>query len=143
MKIADITDGVAYTIMVSEKSLDPDLLIFKNQGGNQQDGDTFGFTAGFDKFDTTRHGAKVPLRDASGNTSYDAFGSAHLSSVNALMCDGSVKQIGFAINNTLPASNNATLRAINGTSVPATMTLMQRLCGRAESTSISATDIDQ
>lgn len=141
VKISDITDGLAYTILVSEKSIDHDQMTFKPQGNTQQNGDAYGFTAGFDKFDTTRHGATNPVRDFGGNLNYEGFGSAHLNSINALMCDGSVKQISFTMgSNTTPV----TLKRIDGQPVTGfSMTLMQRLCCRNESSTISATDIDQ
>jgi prepilin-type N-terminal cleavage/methylation domain-containing protein/prepilin-type processing-associated H-X9-DG protein len=141
VRFSDINDGVAYTILVSEKAIDPDLIVYRSTGGNQQDGDTHGFVAGFDKFDTTRQGAKAPVRDFNGNTDYDAFGSAHLNGINVLMCDGSVKQISFAINNT--TVTNCTLRAANGTTITTPMTLMQRLCCRNDASTVTSVDIDQ
>ncbi|MFO0814244.1 MAG: DUF1559 domain-containing protein [Gemmatales bacterium] len=143
VKFTDINDGVAYTILVSEKAMDPDLIAHSPTKGTQQDGDTHGFVAGFDKFDTTRQGAKAPVRDSNGINEYDAFGSAHYAGINVLMCDGSVKQISFAINNSVPATNNATLRAVNGTTINVQMSLMQRLCCRSDASTVTATDIDQ
>jgi prepilin-type N-terminal cleavage/methylation domain-containing protein/prepilin-type processing-associated H-X9-DG protein len=143
VKLTDITDGVGYTIMVSEKSLDPDRMDFKTVNANGvQPGDQHGFAAGFDRYDTTRHGMNTPIRDTAGISAPDTFGSAHLQSINVLMCDGSVKQISFAINST--TTTNVTLKALNGSSVNnLPMTLMQRLCCRSDATTVSAIEIDQ
>ncbi|HMO36366.1 MAG TPA: DUF1559 domain-containing protein [Gemmatales bacterium] len=133
IRMTDITDGLQYTIMVSEKAMDPDEILHRPTNGRQQYGDTYGYTAGFDKFETTRIGVDVPFRDIPWGISsiptpppvgfnlFQRFGSAHLQSINALMCDGSVKQVNYTV-------------GIN---------IFQRLCHRKDGTSISSTDLDQ
>ncbi len=131
VKISDITDGVQYTILVSEKAMDSDEVTHNPTNGTQQFGDAYGFTAGFDKFETTRFGNVAPIRDvgwpdpkfpaAPSHILYQGFGSAHLQSINALMCDGSVKQISFAV----------------------TPIVMQRLSNRRDGFTVSQSDIDQ
>lgn len=168
VKISDITDGVAYTIMISEKAMDSDDIVSRSQSGNQQYGDAYGFTAGFDKYETTRFGNVRPLRDAqhtlnaakfpnppAGATAanpngnyYIGFGSAHLTAINALMCDGSVKQISFSID--MASTIGVQVKLPDGTKFPAVppgpaiqMNLLQRLCCRNEASAIRATDLDQ
>ncbi len=155
VKLSNIDDGVAYTILISEKAIDSDSIAYKAQNGNQQWGDAYGFTAGFDKFETTRFGLAVPRRDAAqtpqgtppfpaappaGYDYYQGFGAAHLQSFNALMCDGSVKQISFAIS---PSVTPCTVKQPDGTPASINMTLLQRLCARNDASTIKSTDLDQ
>ncbi len=131
VKITDITDGVQYTILVSEKAVDADEIEHRPTNGVQQFGDAYGYTAGFDKFETTRFGSAIPIRDqawpdpkfpsAPSHILFQGFGAAHLNSINALMCDGSVKQVSFSV----------------------APVIMQRLTNRKDGTTVSATDIDQ
>jgi prepilin-type N-terminal cleavage/methylation domain-containing protein/prepilin-type processing-associated H-X9-DG protein len=162
VKLSNIDDGVGYTILVSEKAIDPDDIIYKPQNGNQQWGDAYGYTAGFDKFETTRFATAQPRRDGAqtptgtpkfptappaGTNFYQGYGSAHLSAFNVLMCDGSVKQISYAItSNTIGVQ----VKLPDGTKFPVIppgtaiqMTLMQRLACRNESSTIKSTDLDQ
>lgn len=155
VRISDVTDGVGYTVLVSEKAMDSDQITHRPTNATPQNGDIYGYTAGFDKFETTRHGAKQPRRDYSGqfpamspNTSpalgtndFDAFGSSHLSALNVLMCDGSVRQVSYSIS---PALQNGTLKRADGTTAGTTpFTLWQRLCCRNDATSVKAVDLDQ
>jgi prepilin-type N-terminal cleavage/methylation domain-containing protein len=135
VKLTDISDGVQYTILVSEKAMDHDEIVHRPTDGAQSFGDAYGFTAGFDKFETTRFGLDVPVRDSGWNIGafpaappvgfnlYERFGAAHMQSINALMCDGSVKQISF---NVAPV-------------------IMARLTKRDDGSNgiVSATDLDQ
>lgn len=156
VKISDISDGVGNTILVSEKAIDSDDIAHRSTNGVQQYGDCFGFTAGFDKFETTRVGANTPLRDGPRSPStprlpaltapphnlYQGFGSAHIGGINALMCDGSVKTFSFAIN---PApTGNYNLRLPDGSlTPPQSLTLFQRLCARNDASTINSTELDQ
>jgi len=148
VKLSDIADGVAYTILASEKAIDSDLLVNKTDGAPQQDGDRWGYVAGFDKFDTTRHGARPPVRDKAGNSSNtDLFGSAHLSSINALFFDGSVRQISFNVGAGIPPTV-VSLKRPDGTadSLPAaakTFDIFKKLCCRNDASTIRSTDLDQ
>ena len=160
VKLGDFPDGTQYTILVSEKAMDSDQITHRNVNATTQNGDVYGFTAGFDKFDTTRHGAKPPRRDTGGQftalggppvlvtNDYDAFGAAHMQGLNVLMCDGSVKQISFAISQaTTPI---ALLKRPDGTMAPPpapatawNLTLWQRLCCRNDSTTVNSVELDQ
>lgn len=143
IKIADINDGTGYTILVSEKSVDPDQLIYKEQG-NPQLGDMYGYTAGFDQTETARFGTIQPHRDTSGVITPEAFGSAHPQSFNVLMCDGSVKQITYSMSTNTTA---AVLTRFDGTKFnvtnPPGLTLLQRLCCRSDAAVINPSDLDQ
>lgn len=162
VKLGDFPDGTQYTILVSEKAMDPNLITNRVANADTQNGDVYGFTAGFDKFDTTRHGAKPPRRDVGGQISstvggppsvalgandYDAFGAAHIQGINVLMCDGSVRQISFSISQT-PVPINW-LKRPDGTTTPAPgnvpwqFTLWQRLCCRNDSSTINSVELDQ
>lgn len=156
VKLSNIDDGVAYTILIAEKAIDSDNVVNRPQNGNQQWGDAYGFTAGFDKFETTRFGLAVPRRDAlqtpqgtppfpaappAGYDYYQGFGAAHLQAFNALMCDGSVKQISFTIS---PTPTSCTVKLPDGTLSPSQQwTLLQRLCARNDASTIRSTDLDQ
>lgn len=148
VKIADINDGTGYTILVSEKSLDPDQVVNKTDEGNQQNGDAFGYWAGFDKFETTRDGSMAPHRDTSGVSTPSAFGSAHPNVFIVLMCDGSTRTISYAINQTqipvqLRRSDGTQVRNGANVLVPTPMTLLQRLCCRNDASAIRSTDLDE
>ncbi|HQR05991.1 MAG TPA: DUF1559 domain-containing protein, partial [Gemmatales bacterium] len=148
VKMTDIADGVAYTILVSEKAIDSDLMTNKPDGAAQQDGDRWGFVAGFDKFDTTRHGARPPVRDKPGNSvNSDIFGSAHLSAVNALFFDGSVRQVSFNVGAGVP-STVVSLKRPDGTpdslsAAAKTFDIFKKLCCRSDASTIKSTDLDQ
>ena len=161
VKISNIDDGVAYTIMVAEKAIDSDDIAHRSTNGTQQWGDAYGFCAGFDKFETTRFGFGIPTRDTAQTPDgtpkfpaappaaaryYQGYGSAHLQAFNALMCDGSVKQISYAISTTtIPVR----VKLPDGSTFPPVaspalqMTLLQRLCCRNDSSSIRANELDQ
>jgi prepilin-type N-terminal cleavage/methylation domain-containing protein/prepilin-type processing-associated H-X9-DG protein len=89
----DISDGLSNTLLASEKRMNSNFM------GQQQFGDYDGYTAGFIA-DTLRSGQLSPARDfqaADPSTASDRFGSSHPYSINALFCDGSVRQIAYDI----------------------------------------------
>ncbi len=146
VKFADIDDGAAYTLLVSEKAIDPGLMGSGALKGVQQNGDRYGFCSGFDNFDTMRHGFPAPIRDVNGNTSFDGFGSAHPQSFNALMCDGSVRQFTYSMSPS-PISG-IRLKFPDGSLNPAppaslTMSLWQRVCCRFDGALINSADLEQ
>ncbi len=93
IRIADISDGTTNTYMLGEKYLRPE---------NYTDGlgtaDDFGMYEGC-AYDTYRWcGSNLtPMEDRPGLVSPNRFGSAHLSSCNMVLCDGSVRAIGYSI----------------------------------------------
>lgn len=148
VKIADITDGTGYTILVSEKSVDPDLLVLKADEGNPQPGDTYGYWAGFDKAETTRHGAAAPQRDKSGSSNSQGFGSSHPNVFIVLMCDGSTRSITYSMmDSTVPVqlrrSDGTQVRNNSNVPVTTSMSLLQRLCCRNDAATIRSTDLDE
>ena len=94
-KPKDITDGLGKTILIGEKSMDPDCTA-PTRGCPD---DNEGFTAGWDQ-DTMRNMQYVPWRDVDrrgqtiGNPS---FGSGHPQGLNVVMADGAVRTIMFQI----------------------------------------------
>jgi prepilin-type processing-associated H-X9-DG protein len=153
VKISDIKDGTSYTILVAEKSMSSDTLTGKPTDNPVQGGDQYGYWAGalvgqsgtnpVPGLEINRFGDIAPMRDLTGPINYTGFGSAHPQSFNALMCDGSVRQITYSMNNT---ATSASLIYPDGSSPPpgsVTMTLMQRLCCRNDSAQIKSSDIEQ
>jgi hypothetical protein len=104
----DITDGPGYTLMLAEKAANAQ----RGQIGGEDD---LGFIAPFGRanLNTIRFASAtvLPLRDfeVTGLTG-GAFGSAHSGTFNAIMADGSVHPINYAIDPTIYAA----LGTING-----------------------------
>lgn len=111
LKLQDITDGLATTIMIVEKRTNS-LRITHGTVGDSQPGDQFGFASGFCS-DTVRMATWPAMPDwPRGNimsvdskgvdsqnilTIPDGFGSSHSLGFNALFADGSVRMIHFGI----------------------------------------------
>jgi prepilin-type N-terminal cleavage/methylation domain-containing protein len=92
VRIAEITDGTSNTLMVSEK-----VLNLRDLGSRQGD-DNEGYTSGWDE-DSIRSTEYPPIPDFYGET-WDherRFGSSHPAGINAVLADGSVRSITFAI----------------------------------------------
>lgn len=98
----DIVDGMSCTYFCGEKYLNPDYYTT-----GESSGDDDMMWVGWN-FDTLRsaHAADPavssdydysPLPDTSGVNYYIAFGGPHSSSVNMLLCDGSVQSISYSI----------------------------------------------
>jgi len=146
VRLADITDGAGYTILIAEKSINSDLMGNGTDDGQRQYGDAMGYWAGYDKLETTRFGHQPPVRDSGTVNTFDGFGSAHPMTFNALMCDGHVKQITYSMSTNKTA---AVLTRPDGLkyNIPATngggFTLLQRLCCRNDAAVINPNDLDQ
>jgi prepilin-type N-terminal cleavage/methylation domain-containing protein len=96
VRIADITDGLSNTLMVSEKRLNRRLL------GQPQGNDYIGYTAGWEN-DVVRSTDEQPEPDINGDDDGrdDLFGSSHPGRFNAVLADGSVHGISYSINPTV------------------------------------------
>lgn len=145
--IRDVQDGLANTLMVSEKAYNTAFL------GQAQFGDGLGYCGGFG-VNTLRSGARKPVRDYDSQVeiTIDRFGSAHYNSMNALFADNSVRQLKYNIPDNpviarawtpllapfgiqpLPSPPNATNSMY--------LTLMQRLCHRMDGAKVELTEID-
>lgn len=143
----DVIDGLANTLMVSEKAYN--MAYFKEP----QFGDGLGFISGFG-VNTLRSGAKRPVRDFDSEVEIkiDRFGSAHPHSMNALFADGSVRQIAYTLPDNpvvarvwspllLPFGINA-LPSPPNPPFSMNLTLMQRLCHRSDGAKIEMSQIE-
>lgn len=106
VKPAKIVDGLSKTLLVSEKLVRTDLY----EGGSWSD--DLGWADGWDP-DQIRTTGLQPLRDDDpfcygarqnwcggvppGHNDVFAFGSAHPGGINAVLCDGSVRQINYDV----------------------------------------------
>ncbi len=107
----DVRDGTAHTLMVGEKYINRKDYLTGLDGGDNECmyiGDNTDITrwTGTDQSLTppqTGPGFMTPLRDGIGlnasslSNPQNYFGSAHPSSVNCVMCDGSVHSIAYSI----------------------------------------------
>ncbi len=91
-RIAQITDGTSNTLLLSEKRLNRAFLGQKTTDDNQ------GYTAGWN-YDTVRKTSQPPAPDyfAPFGDGGGIFGSSHPEGVTAVLADGSVRAISFAI----------------------------------------------
>ena len=96
VQIADITDGLSNTLMVSEKRLNWRYL------GLPQSNDYIGYTAGWEN-DVVRSTEEQPRPDYNGEDDGrdDIFGSSHPGRINAVFADGSVNSISYSVNPTV------------------------------------------
>jgi prepilin-type N-terminal cleavage/methylation domain-containing protein/prepilin-type processing-associated H-X9-DG protein len=89
---AMVTRGTAHTIMLGEKSLDPnDYFNGNNRGDNEE------LFVGQDN-DLYRDTAEPPAQDVDGYDCMDCFGSAHPGGCNFAAADGSVHFISYQVN---------------------------------------------
>jgi prepilin-type N-terminal cleavage/methylation domain-containing protein len=88
--MAQVSDGTSSTLLVSEKFLQPEYYQ-SNMGCDNQ-----GWLQGFD-CDSHRMTCMRPQRDVSNGTFGLHFGSAHLSGLQGLMTDGSVRSLAYDI----------------------------------------------
>jgi prepilin-type N-terminal cleavage/methylation domain-containing protein len=104
---AEITDGLAHTLLAGEKRLNVAAL------GTPQNDDNEGYTSGFDE-DTMRKTGDIPLSDVDATPQPDTreenmtgeqlFGSSHPQIFQAVYVDGSVHVIPYTIDRLVFAS---------------------------------------
>jgi len=99
VRSADIKDGPGYTLLIGEKAANPRLTFITNE---DDVGYALGYSAG--NLNSIRYAFSylLPLRDNDviGPTG-GAFGSAHPSTWNALLADGSVRSLSYTIDPTV------------------------------------------
>lgn len=152
LRPSDVSDGAAYTIMISEKRMNSLLIATGTDLGVPQVGDRFGFTSGFSN-DMLRTGFLPPIGDyprgmlpseLPGNQAQiiaDGFGAAHTMSMNALFADGSVRRIRFSLNDAVEVRPVGT-PPIGALGSAVNLTVFQRLCHRSDGGKISADDFE-
>ncbi len=91
---ADVSDGTSNTYFAGEKALSPDHYF---DGWGYGDDDTMYTGDNYDVLRGTNNPACPLLIDTPGSDPYVSFGSAHATSCNMLLCDGSVQQISYSI----------------------------------------------
>jgi prepilin-type N-terminal cleavage/methylation domain-containing protein len=93
VKIKDVVDGLAHTYLAGEKALSPDSYY---TGEDFSDDQPF---EGADDYDLCGWTDQAPMRDRRGmsTTVCVPFGSAHSSTFNMVMCDGSTKSVSYDI----------------------------------------------
>jgi len=89
---ADVGDGLGHVYLAAEKYIQAD-----EYHAPRWCGDLHGWDSGYG-YDTHRWTAYPPLQDTPGLRSRERFGSAHSAGFNAVLCDGSVHMINYAIN---------------------------------------------
>jgi len=99
VRTTDIKDGPSYTLLIGEKAANPRFFPIANE-------DDGGYALGYNGVNLNSiryaYSTLLPLRDGEvvGPTG-GAFGSAHPGTWNALMADGSVQQLSYAISPTV------------------------------------------
>ena len=86
-----ITDGTSKTYLIGEKYLNPD-----DYATGKDWGDNHNLFSG-DDMEIVRFGNAPLLQDRAGLVVYFGFGSAHRTVTNMAMCDGSVRRLGFEL----------------------------------------------
>jgi prepilin-type N-terminal cleavage/methylation domain-containing protein/prepilin-type processing-associated H-X9-DG protein len=101
----DVRDGTAHTIMVGEKYIPRDAYLTGTDSGDNEcmyigdNPDITRWTA--NSLTTPTNPAPTPpLRDIPGFQNLVGFGAAHPSSLNFVMCDGSVHTIAYTVDGT-------------------------------------------
>jgi prepilin-type N-terminal cleavage/methylation domain-containing protein/prepilin-type processing-associated H-X9-DG protein len=101
-RTAHVTDGLTYTLMITEKRLAPSTYDAEGYVWHDDRGWTDGWDP--DTFRSTTHPIGQDAEQAAGETDDDfghRIGSAHSSGVNAVYGDGSVRQISYDVNQEL------------------------------------------
>jgi prepilin-type N-terminal cleavage/methylation domain-containing protein len=95
-RIADVTDGTSYTLLIGEKRLNDQHL------GKWQEDDNEGYASGWDE-DIMRFTNLPPAQDyyAPTGDGDERFGSAHFLGFQAAFVDGSVHVLSYAIDPTV------------------------------------------
>jgi prepilin-type processing-associated H-X9-DG protein len=92
--MADIKDGASNTYLIGEKYINPDHYL---TGGDSADNESMYVGYDNDMYRTTHPRYDGPRQDRRGWSSTMIFGSAHASGCQFVFCDGSVRNINFAI----------------------------------------------
>jgi prepilin-type N-terminal cleavage/methylation domain-containing protein len=92
----EITDGTSQTYMVGEKFLQPRYYEDHSQGGKDAENDDQGLWYG-DDLDNNRNTELPPAQDQDGLTVQFIFGSPHAGGMNMALCDASVRNIAYDI----------------------------------------------
>ena len=87
----DVTDGLAQTLLIGEK-----YLASSSYGTGNVGADNENEYVGFDN-DTGRTTYRAPFQDRNGLDDPDAFGSAHATAANFVLCDGAVISINYSV----------------------------------------------
>ncbi len=123
VRATDVKDGLTYTLLIAEKAANPRSPVVPTYGGSITNEDDVGYTSGYGGPVTLTAGVAalntnqnlncvrftypslLPLRDGdvSGPT-LGAFGSAHPTTWNGLLGDGSVQQFSYTMNPTVFAN---------------------------------------
>ncbi len=90
--IDDIKDGTSNTYMIGEKYLNP-----TNYDTGADGADNESMYSGYENHNHRSSNGILPYRDRIGLANADAWGSAHASCFNVVLCDGSVRAISFSI----------------------------------------------
>lgn len=104
VKFSDITDGTSNTFILGEKNVNPDF--YEVQGLDGDIGDNQNPYNGFDA-DTTRStyiDDWPPIQDRPGINAITRFGSAHPGTLYFALADGSVRGIGYEIDQLIYAA---------------------------------------
>ncbi len=97
VKQAHIKDGMSNTLLIGEKSVGVNFYETATSGGDNES-----MYIG-DNADNTRwtSASYLPRQDTAGADTFNSFGSAHSGAFNAVLCDGSVRQINYSIDATV------------------------------------------
>jgi hypothetical protein len=91
VRLTDITKGTTSQVMIGEKYLNPNNYTNGSDGGDNE----CMFT-GMNN-DVCRNTYNPPLKDTPGLGDTQRFGSQHISGVNVVMADGSIRTINYSI----------------------------------------------
>lgn len=93
--IALVVDGTSNTYLIGEKYLKPESYL-GSSGNTYDSGDNESMYTGYNR-DFYRSTRYLPAQDRPGYDSVWNFGSSHAGGFNVVLCDGSVRTIGYSI----------------------------------------------
>jgi prepilin-type N-terminal cleavage/methylation domain-containing protein len=95
LEIQEISDGTSNTLLYGEKYLNPDFYSTGQDSGDNE------FSMMGDNEDIVRwtgnNAAYQPRADTKGFANSKAFGSAHATGFNGVLCDGSVRSFSYSV----------------------------------------------
>jgi type II secretory pathway pseudopilin PulG len=101
----DIRDGTAHTMMVGEKYINRDAILTGTDGGDNEClyiGDNPDITRWTGNLDPNYTAPLLPPQcDTRGYGNVELFGSSHPTSINCVMCDGSVHSVAYDVDSTM------------------------------------------